>query len=141
MTTSGFDPGLHDPARSGVYFVGDGDLAPLDAACRDAGLLVRRIDLAGCISKPILLLRIAVALDFPAGSGHNWDALADRLRDLSWLPANGYALLFSDAASFRDTDEPAFETLLDILDEAASDWRAREVALWSFLTLPDQDFE
>ena len=140
MTASGFDLGLSDPARSGVFFVGGGDIATLDAASRDAGLLARQVDLAGCAGKPMLLLRVATALDFPAGSGRNWDALADRLRDLSWLPAAGYALLFDGAADFRDADEASFETLLDLLDEAASDWRARGVAFWAFLALPDEDF-
>ena len=140
MTASGFDLGLSDPARSGVFFVGGGALATLDAASRDAGLLARQVDLAGCAGKPMLLLRVATALDFPAGSGRNWDALADRLRDLSWLPAAGYALLFDGAADFRDADEASFETLLDLLDEAASDWRARGVAFWAFLALPDEDF-
>ena len=140
MSASGFDLGLSDPARSGVFFVGSSDIATLEAASRDAGLLARRIDLAGCTGKPMLMLRMATALDFPAGSGRNWDALADRLRDLSWLPAAGYALLFDGAADFRDADEASFETLLDLLDEAASDWRARGIAFWAFLALPDEDF-
>lgn len=140
MSASGFDLGFSDPARSGVFFVGSGDIATLDAASRDAGLLARRIDLAGCTGKPMLMLRMATALDFPAGSGRNWDALADRLRDLSWLPAAGYALLFEGAADVRDADETSFETLLDLLDETAAGWRARGIAFWAFLALPDEDF-
>jgi hypothetical protein len=141
MTASGFDLGLSDPTRSGVFFVSADDIATLGAACRDAGLRVQRIDLAGCTGKSMLLLRMATALDFPAGTGRNWDALTDRLRDLSWRPAAGHALLFDAAASFRDADESSFEILLDILDETASDWRARDIAFWAFLALPENDFE
>ena len=140
MTESGIDFGLDDASRAGVFFVTGEDIATLDAASRDAGLLARRIDLAGCTGKPMLMLRMATALDFPAGSGRNWDALADRLRDLSWLPAAGYALLFEGAADVRDADEASFETLLDLLDETAGSWRARGVAFWAFLALPDEDF-
>ena len=140
MTASGFDLGLSDPARAGVFFVGGGDIATLAAASRDAGLIAHRVDLAGCSGKPMLMLRMATALDFPPGSGRNWDALADRLRDLSWWPASGHALLFDGAAAFRDADEASFETLLDVLDEATADWRARGIPFWAFLSLPDDEF-
>ena len=43
MTESGFDPGLQDPARSGVFFVTSEDLPLLAAAAHDAGLLPRQI--------------------------------------------------------------------------------------------------
>ena len=98
MTESGIDFGLDDASRAGVFFVTGEDIATLDMAARDAGLLARRIDLRGCTGKAILMLRLASALDFPAGSGRNWDALSDQLRDLSWLPAQGYALLFASPA-------------------------------------------
>lgn len=141
MSESGFELGLGDASRAGVYFVTGDDIGTLDMAARDAGLLAKRIDLRGCSSKPTLLLRVATALDFPAGSGRNWDALGDQLRDLSWQPAAGYALLFEDAADLRDADAASFDTLLDILDEAVSDWAKRETPFWAFLALPEQDFE
>ena len=141
MSDSGFDPGLADPARAGVFFVTEDDLGPLAAVGRDAGLLARRIDLRGCTGKAILMLRLASALDFPAGSGRNWDALSDQLRDLSWLPAQGYALLFDAASDLRDGDETSFDTLLEVLDEAAQAWADEDVPFWAFLALPEDEFE
>jgi hypothetical protein len=141
MTDSGFDLGLADAARAGVFFVSGEDIATLEMATRDAGLLARRIDLRDCAAKATLLLRLATALDFPSGSGRNWDAASDRLRDLSWLPAPGYALLFDAARDLRDGDEASFDTLLDVLDEAVSDWAARGIPFWAFLALPDDEFE
>lgn len=141
MTDSGFDLGLDDATRAGVFFVTADDLATLDMASRDAGLLARRIDLRGCGNKATLMLRLATALDFPAGSGRNWDATSDRLRDLSWLPApGGYALLFEAAHDMRDADETSFDTLLDVLDEAVADWARRGIPFWAFLALPEADF-
>ena len=141
MSGTGMDLGLADAHRAGVFFVTAGDLAPLDAACRDAGLACRRVDLHGCTGKPALLLRMEMALDAPAGGGRNWDALSDRLRDLSWLPAPGYALLFEDAHVLRDADEASFDTLLDLLDEASRAWAAQDVPFWAFLALPEDEFE
>lgn len=140
MSESGFELGLDDAARAGVYFVTGEDIPTLGMAARDAGLLSRRIDLRDCRSKGTLLLRVATALDFPPGSGRNWDALSDRLRDMSWLRAAGYALLFEDAADLRDGDEGSFDTLLELLEEAAGDWATRQVPFWAFLALPESDF-
>ena len=142
MTDSGFDLGLDNASRAGVFFVTADDIATLDMASRDAGLLARRIDLRGCGNKATLMLRLATALDFPTGSGRNWDALSDLLRDLSWLPAaTGYALLFDAAHELRDADETSFDTLLDTLDEAASEWARQEIPFWAFLALPADEFE
>lgn len=141
MTDSGFELGLDDASRAGVFFVTADDIATLDMATRDAGLLARRIDLRNCGNKATLMLRLAIALDFPAGSGRNWDAASDQLRDLSWLPAPGYALLFEAASDLRDADETSFDTLLEILEEAVSDWSQRGIPFWAFLALPEEDFD
>ncbi|MEO5628141.1 MAG: barstar family protein [Thermomonas sp.] len=141
MSDSGFDLGLDDPSRAGVYFVTGDDIDTLDMATRDAGLLTRRIDLRGCRTKATLMLRMSSALETPAGSGRNWDALSDQLRDFSWLPAQGYALLFDDASDLRNGHEASFDTLLDILQEAAADWARRDIPFWAFLALPEDEFE
>jgi len=141
MTDSGFDLGMADATRAGVFFVTDEDLDGLAVAARDAGLLVRRVDLAGCNGKATLLLRVATALDFPTSFGRNWDALSDSLRDLSWMPGQGYAVLFQGAGDMRAADEGDFDTLLDILDDAVQDWAERELPFWAFLALPEEAFE
>ena len=141
MSDSGFDLGLDDPAQAGVYFVTTEDLDTLDVAARDAGLVVRRIDLGDCADKATMMMRIGTALDFPSGTGRNWDALTDRLRDLSWLPADGYALLVDMAGDLRDADEGDFDTLLEILEDTASDWVARKMPFWAFLALPENAFD
>lgn len=141
MSDSGFDPGLDDARRAGVFFVTDDDLDALAAAGRDAGLRATRIDLAGCDGKAALLLRIGTVLDFPEWSGRNWDALADHLRDLEWLPASaGQVLLFEQAHDLRERNEADFDTLLDILDEASQFWAQQDVPFWAFIALPEEDF-
>lgn len=139
MSDSGFDMGLEDAGQAGVYGVSIGDLGGLAAAARDAGLKVLRVDLEGCTDKRTLLIRIGTQLDFPPGWGRNWDALSDALRDLSWLPANGYALLFNDADDLRQRSSGDFDTLLDILSEATARWTEDKVPFWAFLELRDAD--
>jgi RNAse (barnase) inhibitor barstar len=141
MTDTGIELDLGDPLLSGVFFVTADDIATLDHAVHDAGLLARRIDLGTCVDKAGLLARMTQAMAIPDDRGRNWDALADSLRDLSWLPAPGYALLFDDAHRLRDGDEASFDTLLALLEETATDWAAQEVPFWAFLSLPDSEFE
>lgn len=139
MSESGFDPGLSRASHAGTFFVTTDDLDGLGMAARDAGLNVHRIDLLGCHNKTMLLLRIGTALEFPAGSGRNWDALSDRLDDLDWLPGGGHVLLFDEAGQYRAVDAAGFDTLVDILDETSRQWASRDVPFWSFLALPEDD--
>ena len=141
MSESGFNLGLDDPGQAGVYFATNDDLRTISMAARDAGLLARSIDLRGCQTKATLLLRLSIALDVPTGSGRNWDALSDQLRDLEWLPAPGYALLFEDAADLREADADSFNTLLEILQEAATEWSGRDIPFWAFLALAEDELE
>ena len=141
MTTPGFDFNVCDPSDVGAYLFDGDDLPMLAAAAQTAGRSVRRIDLHGCRDKATLLRRIAVALDFPDGFGRTWDALSDSLRDLSWLPATGHALLFEHADALRDADEDDFDTLLDLIDAAADAWAKRGLPLWAFFALSDDAFD
>lgn len=140
MSEHSFTLDLGDPHRAGVFFVTPEDIATLEHVVRDAGLLACHLDLHGCTDKPVLLARIARAFDIPEGRGRNWDALGDALRDLSWLPAPGYALLVGDARDLRDADEADFDTLLALLDEASADWATQQIPFWAFLALPEDDF-
>jgi len=133
-----FDLDLGDPAQSGVYRIDPAALDTMAALARDAGLRILRVDLAGCASKRTLLARLAAQLDFPHGSGLNWDALSDSLRDLSWLPAGGYALLLEAADALRAGAAEDFHVLLDILDESAQAWAAAGVAFVAFVCLADE---
>lgn len=61
-------------------------------------------------------------LRFPEYFGWNWDALADCLRDLAWLPADGYLIVIRNAERLL-ADEPAErEVLFRVLRVSARDW-------------------
>jgi len=127
--------------QNAAYLVGETDLDTLDAAAHAEGHLVRRISLAGCRDKGDLLQRIAKALAFPKTFGANWDALADCLGDLAWLPdASGYAWLFDHAGDLRDAAENDFDTLCDVLDDACKAWKDHGTPCFAFLALPDDAF-
>lgn len=106
--------------------------ALLEAACA-AGLHCVPIELAGCRDKAEFLARMALALEFPACFGQNWDALADCLGDLEWLPAEGYLLLLEHAAELRDAAPEDYRVATGILADAVETWRALGLPFWVFI--------
>lgn len=128
---------LADPALCGVYTVpGDAGGAYLDAA-RALDFAAVVVDFEGCTGKDGAIGRIAAALRFPGWFGGNWDALADSLADLSWLPAHGYVLLLERIDGWREADPLAFETLSAIFEDAAARWAGDRVPFW--VLLPTRD--
>jgi RNAse (barnase) inhibitor barstar len=141
MNPRSFDLDLTRPGLSGVYFVGINDLDRLARAAARDELHVCRTDLAGCRDKHELLRRLAVSLQLPASFGHNWDALADCLRDLGWLQAWGHVLLFEHADELRQAAAADYDILLGILDDAATFGNDHDMPWFAFLALPDSAFD
>jgi len=85
--------------------------------------------------KPSLLGALAVALDFPAWFGGNWDALEDCLTDLSWLRSTGHLILLEGCGGLPSDD---FGVLRDVLASAAEFWSEREKRFYAvFVGGPD----
>lgn len=101
------------------------DIASLRAAAEGAGLRWTGIDLRRARGKHALLNAFARALEFPASFGGNWDALADCLQDLSWLPAQGRVLALRGAADFAVAESDAHGLLLEILNASSEYWRGQ----------------
>jgi RNAse (barnase) inhibitor barstar len=74
-------------------------------------------------SKADLLDACATALAFPNYFGHNWDALADCLMDLSWLPAQGQLILYDHPAALIQHAPATWATAAAIFTQAAHYWR------------------
>ncbi|TBR38925.1 MULTISPECIES: barstar family protein [Dyella] len=132
---------LTNPARGGVFFVVEEDLDGLSGSARDHGQFSARISLEGCEGKATLLERLQAGLSLPATFGHNWDALTDAMRDLSWIKAPGYVILFDHAQDLREGNQDDFDTLLDILDEAAEEWLDQGIPFFAFFALPESAFD
>ncbi|MEO5810685.1 MAG: barstar family protein [Rhodanobacter sp.] len=132
------DPDLTRPTQNGVYYVDVAAVERLAAAAAANELHVCRTDLANCTGKVDLLQRLATSLALPATFGHNWDALADCLRDLSWLPAWGHVLVLEHAAALRHVAPADFAVLLGVLDDAATFATDRYAPWFAFLALHDE---
>ncbi|WP_430390501.1 barstar family protein [Dyella sp. 20L07] len=136
-----FDLDFGDPEDGGIFFVTSDDLAPLGDAAGMQGLSVCRTSLAGYTNREALFDQLNTSLRLPPGFGHNWDALADSVRDFSWLKAPGVILLFDHAEDMRNGNEEDFDTLLDILEEAVDYWQDAGSPFFVFFALPESAFD
>jgi hypothetical protein len=84
-----------------------------------------KVDLQGVRDKAGFLAACASDLNFPPHFGRNWDAFADLINDLAWIPADGYVLVFEQADEFALEAPDEYATALEILRAAADAWRAR----------------
>jgi hypothetical protein len=82
------------------------------------------VDLAEAADKAAILEAMGRGLVFPAWVGHNWDALDDALRDLSWWPAGTRGRLIVIRGASRGGSPRDRETLHDVLATAAARWAA-----------------
>ena len=87
------------------------------------------VDGARVRNKACVLEACERAYQFPAWFGHNWDALADCLADLSWLPppetgsGGGILTVYEHSDEFARSDLDAYDTALEVWEEVAEAWR------------------
>ncbi|GAA4513426.1 hypothetical protein GCM10023191_080500 [Actinoallomurus oryzae] len=102
-----------------------------------AGWRVFWLDGAGVRDKRTLLARCAEEFALPSYFGHNWDALQDSLRDLSWTPANcGYLVVYDHWGELADADPAAHRTLVDVFETAVDHWRRTATPMAVLLLSP-----
>lgn len=88
-----------------------------------AGFALFEADLAKVSGKDAFLAAVAQAIHAPEWFGHNWDALADALGDLSWHPAPGYVLLLRDGGETLGLNAEERATAMEIFVCTASFWK------------------
>ncbi|MFE7095958.1 barstar family protein [Streptomyces erythrochromogenes] len=117
-------------------------LAPALAAAEAVGWTTVRLDLDGVRGKAELMGRCGEALRLPEWFGGNWDALADVLQDLSWLPqAPGRLVAVSSWQGYAGARPAEWETFAEVLEEAVDFWRERDPGLTVVLAEPEPESE
>lgn len=97
----------------------------LEQLARGSGFRTATINAEQTSSKKELLSAFAVTLKFPDYFGHNWDALEECVRDLSWLPPSNLLLVFENADLLLNLGAKDFTVLISILGEATFAWKAQ----------------
>jgi RNAse (barnase) inhibitor barstar len=126
---------LTDSTQAGVYHMPHVDPAPLTEAAAAAGFAVFSIDMSQVQKKSAMLDVIARAMRFPEWFGQGFDALADCLSDLAWLPAEGYVVVLEHCDGIHGHAEADFVTMLQVFENVAIEWREQGVAFWCFVDM------
>jgi RNAse (barnase) inhibitor barstar len=113
-----------NPDRSGVYRAPP-HVESMRTSLEPASRWID-VDLASVRNKREMLSALQDTCGFPATFGHNWDALADALQDMSCNPAPAYVLHLrhsAQAARYLDGD---WAMLMEVLTESAEYWKAHD---------------
>ncbi|HMB57720.1 MAG TPA: barstar family protein [Arenimonas sp.] len=140
MSVLWFDGLLTQLDDAGVYFLPDDDVDELLEAAAINRFPCLRVDLRDCADKADLLRRLALALNFPAHFGNNWDALADALGDLRKPDSEGLVLLLENSERLRLHALAEFKTAMEVLQASSRDWARSKRPFWAFIALTDAEF-
>lgn len=124
---------LADATRAGVHRCAPERLDELCAAARSRAMAVIEVDGTAMHDKATLLAELARAFALPDWFGQNWDALADCLTDLSWKEADGFVVLWRNAAPVARQLPDALAAALDVMRDAADCWRNDGLPFWVLL--------
>lgn len=107
-------PVLSGDVPPGRYrLAGTARVSALRASVLAAGWAWGVVDGRRVPDRPGLFAQYSTALEFPGWFGGNWDAFADCLQDLSWLPARGYVVLWNRASAADDLVRSRAEEIID----------------------------
>ncbi|MFI9201038.1 barstar family protein [Streptomyces sp. NPDC053048] len=124
---------LNGTTPPGIYRLPPADAAPdVPALAAEADWRSARLHLAGVRDKATFLDRCATDLEFPEWFGHNWDALADCLTDLSWWGSGkfrGYLMLAEDWQTFDRAAPDDARTAEAVFHDAVGYWAGTESPL------------
>jgi RNAse (barnase) inhibitor barstar len=96
----------------GLYLA-RGDSASVAERAADLGLTAYLAEWGA--DRATTLTALAAALRFPAWFGHNLDALADCVSDLSWLPTDPALLVCSGSGRLAVGDRATYDAIVAIL--------------------------
>ncbi len=127
---------LADSGQAGVYQL-NREAWEIAAAAGASDLVCLRIDIGHAHDKADFLAHISRAMGFPQWFGGNWDALADCLKDLSWLPGRGWVVVLEKSKHFGAGHRHEFEQAMELMAEIAEYWRPQDKPFWTLIGGPE----
>jgi len=117
--------------EAGIYRL-NCPLGELHAAVSDADFALFDANLAAAHGKGEFLTAMATSLQAPEWFGHNLDALADALGDLSWKNAPGYVLLLRDGGESLGLSATEHHAVTEIFADTTNFWKSQGKPFWIF---------
>jgi len=118
----------------GVYrFTARAQPDPILATITDWGWYAGYINGRDVEDKQAFLNAAGQALAFPPYYGRNWDAFEEMVRDLSWIKAAGYVILYDEVYRFPAYHEDEWQIALSIFKDACKHWHQEGVPFYVLL--------
>ena len=89
-------------------------------------------------SRAGIFTEMSRVLHFPDYFGRNWDAVNDCLTDLSWLPAEGYVLIFDGFGALARNAPDQWQIGLKVFAEACRFWQPLRTPMFVLLVGPGE---
>ena len=141
MAVLWFDGLLARVADAGVYFLPEDDVDELLEAAAVNRFPCLRVNLAGCTGKADLLLRVAGVFAVPPHVVQDFGQLAPALERLRLPDAAGQVLVLEASTQLRAVALEDFKRGMEALQAISADWSARGLAFWSFVVVPEAEFD
>ena len=122
---------LQEMNEAGVYRL-TCPLVVLEANVMLSGYTLFEADISTSHGKGEFLAALALAIKAPDWFGHNWDALADVLGDLSWQPSAGYVLLLCGGDAKLGLSDADNAIAMDIFNDTVNYWKSQDKPFWVF---------
>lgn len=114
---------IFNQEQGGVYrWLSPARSCELERAVQPRGWRFFYLDGRQVRGKASFLRTAAVAMEFPAYFGYNWDAFEEMINDLSWAPAAGYVLLYDHLWRFACEQPEGWAVARTILQSACDQW-------------------
>jgi barstar (barnase inhibitor) len=127
---------LKQAAKAGVFHL-SADARELSRAAAAAGLMVVYVDIGHAHDRDDFLVHASRALRIPERFGSDWNAFTGALRDMSWLPAQGWVLILEKSKHFCGGHGHEFKDTMDAMTEVSAHWRAQDKPFWTLIGGPD----
>ena len=137
MNAPQFHTLLSRAEKAGIYHMPFAADLALEEAAENLDYPLHRVNLAQVTDKEAFLEAVGKALNFPDWYGHNWDALADCLTDLSWMAADGYVIILEHSDGFAEAAPTDFAMALSVFQDAADTWREEGTPFWTLVGTAD----
>ncbi len=125
---------LKDVQASGVYLLDETVLtSEIEHLASDLDFTFFHLPGSRILSKQDFLKETALVLGFPDYFGHNWDALADCMTDITGGEGSGRVILFDRFDLFAESFPAEFTTAVEIFGESALFLSERGIACFVLL--------
>jgi RNAse (barnase) inhibitor barstar len=125
---------LADKKSSGLYALsGAPRIQALREQCEESGRAFFHLNLEGIDSKERFMDLCAGVFNLPDYFGRNWDALEDCLKDMRWIKADGFVILYENFGALAERATEDFEESMEILSDAAEYWSENDKPMLALL--------